>query len=100
MTKTIKFQENGIAFSDYKIQEVVDSFFAHPVDTVLVTSTHLIIEEVRAQVLEGKIDYDSLHIFIDGQEWNFDRDMRSSDWHASQEIHNSILMRILGGRKV
>jgi nicotinamide riboside kinase len=84
MTKTIKFQEDGISFSDYKIQEVVNSFFADKVDTVLVTSTHLIIEEVWAQVLEGKIDYDSLHIFIDGQEWNFDRDMRSHDWFESQ----------------
>lgn len=95
MDKIIKFQADGIAFSDYQIQEVVDSFFNDKVDTVLVTSTHLIISKVRARVKEGRINYDEIRIFVDGEEWNFDKDGRSWDWKPSQNVWENIISRLL-----
>ena len=98
--KTVKFIPTGKAVSDFEISEYVDNILISDEDEFH-TSTHMVIDEIRARILEGRIGVDDLHVYVMGKEgeeyFAIDKNGRSSDWVESQKIHSDILTRLISG---
>ena len=92
--KTIKFSPTGQAISDYKISEFVDKIFESP-KTRFNISTHLVIDEIRARVKEGKINLDDITILIEDREKVLDINGRSWNWYPPEEVWDNILTRLI-----
>lgn len=98
--KNIRFIPSGKPVSDFEISKFVDAIFASS-ETEFSTSTHLVIEEIRARVVEKKLKLDDFQIWIqgdDGKEMKFNMDVAASsdDWQKSQDVWSDILNRVLG----
>lgn len=101
--KTIKFIPTGKAISDFEISKFVDEMLTSEEQEFHI-STNLVIDEIRARIVERKIGLDDLHIYVAdefGGETYFtiDKNGRSNDFEKSQDIHTDILTRIILGAK-
>jgi hypothetical protein len=97
--KTIKFISMGEAVSDFEISKYVDKIFASS-ENEFHTSTHLVINEIRARVAEGFLKTKDFKIWVedvDGEEVVFvvDKDGRGKNWQPTQEVSTDILDRLI-----
>jgi hypothetical protein len=95
MKKIINFTSTGESVSDFKISEWVDNMlYSDRIEFNI--STHLVIDEIRARIKEGRIKLEDIEILIQGEVFPVDKDGRSSMWYPVQEVQDNILNRLLG----
>lgn len=99
--KKIIFCREGEAISDFKISEWVDKNIMNTNNSEHKISSHLIIDEVRVRVKEGKLNRKDLCILI--QRLNLssytvfliDKYGKSNDWVDSLDIQYNMLMKLM-----
>ena len=91
--KTIIFNEQGEAVSDFKISQYVDNIINSEA-TVFNVSTQLVIDEMRARINEKKINTEDFKFIVGIHDFVVDKDGRSRDWKPCQEVAEKIMIRL------
>lgn len=97
--KTISFTRSGKPISDFALNTDLDAFLRSE-DEDWQISSHLIIDEVRARIKEGKIKIEDVQIYVEDLDgfinwFPIDKNGRSDGWVDSLEIFENIMLRLL-----